>query len=145
MTIQSNGKTLSFKILDYQFPIHEVDGGGDVNWYMIEVTFDDGQKEHVYRDPCISADELLRLIKKLEHMLRGKVVFISSASVFLEPYLEFAFTRIGDEIAIGMKFYYDVNHRPWRFHELTEMIQKDDLRVVIKNLKKMYKVYPVRE
>lgn len=143
MEISKNGKTISIRVLDYQYP--ERSGKGkdydyDANWLVIEVAYTDESGTHIYYDPCLLTYELVELSDGLEKVISGKEpVFISD---FMEPYLKVVFERIDGRITAAVTVTYDTSGHSWKTHKLAANLTAHQVTNLTDDIHKMINLFP---
>ena len=137
-----NNKRLELDILGYEFP----DGRGDmydVNWLEVGVTYDDdGGLSFRQKDSCLLADELEELTEALDGIVEGRET--GTIRTFMEPYLSFAVTRVGEVYAVQVRFVYDTSDG-WKTVGVCQGMDRRALAELNACLKAMSARFPRRE
>ena len=106
VTFNENNKRLKLSILGYEFP----GGKGDmydVNWLVVGVAYDDGSLSFRQKDSCLLSYELEELTEALDGIVEGRET--GTIQTFMEPYLSFAVTGVGELYAVQIRFVYDTS------------------------------------
>ncbi len=141
ITFTENGKRLELSILGYEFP----DGKGDmydVNWLEVGVAYDDGSLSFRQKDSCLLAGELAELTEALDGIVEGRET--GTIQTFMEPYLTFAVTRVGEVYAVQVRFVYDTSEG-WKAVGVCQGMDRRALAEMNAELKSMYARFPRRE
>ena len=141
VTFTEHNKRLELDILGYEFP----EGRGDeygVNWLEVGVVYDDGSLSFRQKDSCLLADELEELTQALDGIVEGRET--GTIQTFMEPYLSFAVTRVGEVYAVQVRFVYDTDG-PWKTVGVCQGMDRRALGVLNEELKAMSARFPRRE
>ena len=141
VTFTENNKRLELSILGYEFP----DGKGDVydvNWLDVGVAYDDGSLSFRQKDSCLLADELEELTEALDGIVHGRET--GTIRTFMEPYLSFAVTGVGELYAVQIRFVYDTSDG-WKTVGVCQGMDRRELAALNRELKAMYARFPRRE
>ena len=141
VTFTENNKRLELSILGYEFP----DGKGDVydvNWLDVGVAYDDGSLSFRQKDSCLLADELVELTEALDGIAEGRET--GTIRTFMEPYLSFAVTVVGELCAVQVRFVYDTDG-PWKTVGVCQGMDRRALAEMNAELKAMSARFPRRE
>ena len=136
-----NGKRLELDILGYEFP----DGKGDmydVNWLDVGVAYDDGSLSFRQKDSCLLSYELEELTEALDGIVEGRET--GMIRTFMEPYLSFAVTRVGEVYAVQVRFVYDTSDG-WKTVGVCQGMDRRELAEMNAELKAMSARFPRRE
>lgn len=136
-----NIKRLELEILGYEFP----DGRGDmydVNWLDVGFVYDDGSLSFRQKDSCLLAYELEELTEALDGIVEGRET--GTIQTFMEPYLSFAVTRVGEVYAVQVRFVYDTDG-PWKTVGVCQGMDRRELAEMNAELKAMFARFPRRE
>ena len=136
-----NIKRLELDILGYEFP----DGRGDmydVNWLDVGFVYDDGSLSFHQKDSCLLAYELEGLTEALDGIVEGRET--GTIQTFMEPYLSFAVTRVGEVYAVQVRFVYDTSDG-WKTVGVCQGMDRRALAEMNEKLKAMYARFPRRE
>lgn len=136
-----NNKRLELDVLGYEFP----DGEGDdlgANWLNVGVVYDDGSLSFRQTDSCLLATELAELTEALDAILEGRET--GMIQTFLEPYLSFAVTGIGELYAVQVRFVYDTDG-PWKDVGICQGMDRRELAELNEGLKALYRRFPRRD
>ena len=141
ITFTENGKRLELSILGYEFP----DGKGDmydVNWLDVGFVYDDGSLSFRQKDSCLLSYELEELTEALDGIVEGRET--GTIQTFMEPYLTFAVTRVGEVFAVQVRFVYDTDG-PWKTVGVCQGMDRRELAEMNAELKAMFARFPRRE
>ena len=141
ITFTEGSKRMELEILGYEFP----DGRGDmydVNWLDVGVAYDDGSLSFFQKDSCLLADELEELTEALDGILEGRETGL--IRTFMEPYLSFAVTKVGEVYAVQVRFVYDTDG-PWKAVGVCRGMDRRALAEMNDGLKAMAERFPRRE
>ena len=141
ITFTEGSKRMELEILGYEFP----DGRGDmydVNWLDVGVAYDDGSLSFFQKDSCLLADELEELTEALDGIVEGRET--GTIQSFMEPYLSFAVTGVGEVYAVQIRFVYDTSDG-WKTVGVCQGMDRRELAEMNAELKAMYARFPRRE
>ena len=141
VTFTESGKRLELDILGYEFP----DGKGDmydVNWLEVGVAYDDGSLSFRQKDSCLLAYELEELTEALDGIVEGRET--GMIQTFMEPYLSFAVTRVGEVYAVQIRFVYDTSDG-WKTIGVCQGMDLRELAEMNEKMKEMYQRFPRRD
>ena len=136
-----NNKRLELDILGYEFPDAEGDYF-DANWLNVGIRYDDGSLSFRQIDSCLLAFELEELTETLDAILEGRET--GTATDFMEPYLTFAVTRMGERFDVQLRFVYDTGS-PWKEVSVCQGMDLRELKEMNDGLKEMYARFPRRD
>ena len=134
-------KRLVLDILGYEFP----DGRGDmydVNWLEVGVAYDDGSLSFRQKDSCLLSYELEELTEALDGIVEERET--GTIQAFMEPYLTFAVTRVGEVYAVQVRFVYDTSEG-WKAVGVCQGMDRQELAEINAELKRMSARFPRRE
>ena len=137
-------KHLEFHVLGYEFP--EKDKKGDIydaNWLVVQIDYSDDQLTFSEKDTCLLSFELQDLTESIDDVLVGKETGL--LMTFMEPYLTFAITQVGEVYAVQIRFVYDTSDGLWKDVYISQGMTLDELTNMKYGFKDLYKTYPYRE
>ena len=141
ITFTEHSKRLVLDILGYEFP----DGRGDmydVNWLEVGVAYDDGSLSFRQKDSCLLSYELEELTEALDGIVEERET--GTIQTFMEPYLSFAVTRVGEVYAVQIRFVYDTSDG-WKTIGVCQGMDLRELAEMNAELKAMSARFPRRE
>ena len=107
-------KKIEFNVINYQYPerVATEDYDYDANWLMVEIAYSNRAETNTYNDPCLLTYEFIDLIDGIDEILAGRETgYITD---FMEPYLQFSVTKVGDLFAVQIRFVYDTTDGQWK-------------------------------
>ena len=135
---------LEFHVLGYEFPEKgKKDDAYDANWLVVQIDYSDDQLTFSEKDTCLLSFELQDLTESIDDVLVGKETGLLMA--FMEPYLTFAITQVGEVYAVQIRFVYDTSDGLWKDVYISQGMTLDELTNMNNGFKDLYKTYPYRE
>ena len=141
ITLIENNKRLELDVLGYEFPDAE-DDYFDANWLNVGIRYEDGSLSFRQVDSCLLAFELAELTETLDAILEGRES--GTITDFMEPYLTFAVTRMGEGYDVQARFVYDTGS-PWKEVCVRQEMDRRELKEMNDGLKEMYARFPRRD
>lgn len=137
-------KHLEFHVLGYEFPEKGKKGDTyDANWLVVQIDYQDDQLTFSEKDTCLLSFELQDLTESIDDVLVGKETGL--LMTFMEPYLTFAITQVGEVYAVQIRFVYDTSDGLWKDVYISQGMTLDELTNMNNGFKDLYKTYPYRE
>ena len=137
-------KHLEFHVLGYEFPEKGKKGDTyDANWLVVQIDYQDDQLTFSEKDTCLLSFELQDLTESIDDVLVGKETGL--LMTFMEPYLTFAITQVGEVYAVQIRFVYDTSDGLWKDVYISQEMTLDELTNMNNGFKDLYKTYPYRE
>ncbi len=137
-------KTLELDVEDYEFPekVPKDESDLDPNWLTLRITWTCGGERSTYFDSCLLAEELKGLAKDLEGVLAGRESGILPD--FLEPYLRFSLTQVGELYALQVRFVYDTTGGHWKTVCISQGMDRRALEDLVREVRRLSERFPVR-
>ncbi len=121
-------KKIEFNVINYEYPerVATEDYDYDANWLTVEIAYSCGDDKNTYYDSCLLTSELIELIDRIDDLLAGKETgFITD---FMEPYLKFSVTKVGDLFAVQIRFVYDTADGQWKEIYVSQGVSFQELK-----------------
>lgn len=140
----TNQDSIKLEVCDYEFPGHEYKHDYDYydcNWLMIQLTKKHNNDLHVSKDPCLMTDDLSKISRWLNNVLRRGEK--ARSPDFMEPGIELTCSRReGDSFFITVKVGSDFFQSGKSLIEFK--LHKADIRQTINNIKICLEKFPIR-
>lgn len=141
MILYENDKCMELEIEDYQYPKKKT-SDMDANWLVCKIKYTQNGESEEYRDACLQTGELSEVTDVLSDIIDGNDN--SYISDFLEPYLQVAIARVGEQIVFQLHFVYDAAEHVWRERKIVSSLDINKSKEILRSLQKMAEKYPVR-
>jgi hypothetical protein len=141
VVFSENNKCLNLSILDYQFPVKKGMDNFDANWLTVKIEYTLNEESQTWTDNCLLSDELESLTEDIDAIIEDKET--GMITEFMEPYLKFAITRVGDIFAVQIRFVYDTSDG-WKEVYISQGMSRDELKKLNVGLRSLSEQFPFR-
>ena len=139
------GKKIEFNVINYQYPerVATEDYDYDANWLMVEIAYSNRAEKNTYYDPCLLTYEFIDLIDGIDEILAGRETgYITD---FMEPYLKFSVTKVGDLFAVQIRFVYDTTDGQWKEIYVSQGVSYQELNAFSQAGRQLCEQFPERK
>lgn len=137
-----NKKRLEISILGYEFELSKGIDVYDANWLTVKFDYMSNEQVCSFTDNCLLANELEYLAISIKDIINGKETGIISD--FIEPYLKFALTKVGDMYAVQIRFTYDTTGN-WKEIYISQGMNREEICKMSDELQKLSNHFPFRK